>query len=215
MTASQFGPILAVLTYIEKHSSDKLTIQNLADVSGYSLFHFTRLFNQLMGLTPYDYLIRRRLSAAAEALLACGRRIIDIAQDVQFSSHESFSRAFSRLFGMPPSKWREQGIINPLYLMPPLGEAYLYVLNDVIDRKPTIVEMDRLSLVGWTLPVDPDEDVLARWGILEKTLQDDQAADRWLVRMMSSADDMPGLQFVGVQNGWESIYCAITCELFR
>ena len=115
------GPILAALTHIEAHLCDKLTIQDLADVSGYSLFHFTRLFNQFVGLTPYDYLIRRRLSDASEALLMSDKRIIDIAQDYQFGSHETFTRAFNRLFVMPPSQWREQGAINKNLLLPPLG----------------------------------------------------------------------------------------------
>ena len=83
---------------------------------GYSLFHFTRLFNQFTGLTPYDYLIRRRLSDASEALLMSDKRIIDIAQDYQFGSHETFTRAFNRLFAMPPSQWREQGAINKYLL---------------------------------------------------------------------------------------------------
>ena len=198
---SPFGPILTALTHIEEHQGEKLTVQNLADVSGYSLFHFTRLFNQLMGLPPYDYLIRRRLSVAAETLLACERRIIDIAQDSQFSSHEGFTRAFNRLFGMPPTEWRDQGRLNQHYLMPPLGEEYLFVLNEVIDRKPIVLMMDRLSLLGWTLPVSSDEDLAGRWDTLKKVIPDDQPAGRWIIRMVSAESEIPDLQFVGVRMG--------------
>ncbi len=196
---SNFGPILTALAHIEEHLCDRITIQDLADVSGYSLFHFTRLFNQYLGLTPYDYLIRRRLSDASEALLASDRRIIDIAQDYQFGSHETFTRAFNRMFEKPPSLWRERELPNKNLLLPPLGEEYLFVLNEVIDRKPTVIPLETLKLLGWTTPAESDETLTGLWGSLSRALPDDDLAQRWIIRMPSAEVGIPNLQFLGIE----------------
>ena len=196
---SQSSPILAALTFIEEHLYDELTIQDLADVSGYSIFHFTRLFNQYIGLTPYDYLIRRRLSDASEALLTSEKRIIDIAQDFQFGSHETFTRAFSRLFAISPSQWRERGLTNKNLLLPPLGEDYLFVLNEIIDRKPTVITLEALNLLGWTLPTKNESDMAVFWQSLSQALPDYDIAQRWIVQMPSGEAVVPNSQFLGIR----------------
>jgi AraC family transcriptional regulator len=196
----KFSPILAALAHIEAHLCDKLTMQDLADVSGYSLFHFTRLFNQYLGLTPYDYLIRRRLSDASEALLTSDKRIIDIAQDYQFGSHETFTRAFNRLFSMTPSQWREQGSHRQNLLLPPLGEDYLFVLNEIIDRKPTVITLESFRLLGWTLLEENDQNLTGLWQSLSRVIPDDDITHRWIVRVTSEKPGIPDLQFFGVNS---------------
>ena len=194
------GPILAALTHIEAHLCDKLTIQDLADVSGYSLFHFTRLFNQFVGLTPYDYLIRRRLSDASEALLMSDKRIIDIAQDYQFGSHEVFTRAFNRLFAMPPSQWREQGAINKYLLMPPLREEYLFVLNEVINRQPTVITQAPLRLLGWNLLRGDDDSLAVLWQSFSQAIPDYNPGQRWIIQSTVAKTELPDFQFLGIKS---------------
>lgn len=66
------------------------------------------------------YLRARRLSAAAEALATGGEDILTIALDVQYSSHEAFTRAFASYFGLLPSTVRTARSTQSLDLMEPL-----------------------------------------------------------------------------------------------
>ena len=94
----QLAAISRALDFIERHLKDKILVEDMADACGYSLFYFIRLFNQSIHLTPYDYLIRRRLAQAAQELLNGDRRVLDIALDYGFQSAEAFTRAFNRVF---------------------------------------------------------------------------------------------------------------------
>ncbi len=86
------------VTYIEDHLQDNINLADIAAYVAYSLFHFCRVFNQTVHHPPYDYLMRRRLTAAALQLLQTEQRVTDIAFAYQFGTPEGFSRAFQRMF---------------------------------------------------------------------------------------------------------------------
>lgn len=88
--------------YIEEHLTEPITLNMLAKVSGYSPWHCERVFKELTGRTPFDYIRGIRLSRAAIRLSEGKTRVIDIAFDFVFDSHEGFTRAFSRQFGITP-----------------------------------------------------------------------------------------------------------------
>ncbi len=94
-----------VLDYIEAHLEEKLTNGQLADIAGYSEYHFLQLFKAHTGETVMEYVCRRRLFRAIDEILA-GGRIIDVAFRYGFESHSAFSRAFKREFGLSPSLLR-------------------------------------------------------------------------------------------------------------
>ncbi len=106
--------IAASLGHIEKNLTSHCSVADMAEAANYSLFHFSRLFNKYVQLSPYDYLIRRRLSRAAEMLINSTVNIIDIALEFQFNTPEGFSRAFRRMFGINPSRYRSHGVYTPL-----------------------------------------------------------------------------------------------------
>ncbi len=101
--------ILQSVGYIEDHLHEPITVSDMADAAGYSVFHFIRSFNQVVRHTPYDYLMRRRLTRAAGDLVSSNRRIIDIAQDYCIGSQESFTRLFRRMFDQTPGQCRAAG----------------------------------------------------------------------------------------------------------
>ncbi len=117
--------IANAIEFIEAHLQEETSVAEMADAVCYSLFHFCRMFNAITQHTPYDYLMRRRLSNAAQVLLATDRKIIEIGFDYQFNSPETFARAFKRMFGMNPNEWRKRGAIPPRTLMPRLTLAHL------------------------------------------------------------------------------------------
>ncbi len=94
-----------ILDYIETHLEEKLTNGQLADMAGYSEYHFLHLFKVHTGETVMEYICRRRLFRAMDEILT-GSRIIDVAFRYGFESHSAFSRAFKREFGCSPSLLR-------------------------------------------------------------------------------------------------------------
>ncbi len=94
-----------ILNYIEEHLEEKLTSGQLADIAGYSEYHFLQLFKAHTGETVMEYVCRRRLFQAMDEI-ASGSRIIDVAFRYGFESHSAFSRAFKREFGFSPSLLR-------------------------------------------------------------------------------------------------------------
>ena len=103
--------------YIEHHIHQPITLRMLAEAAGYSPWHSARIFKELTGKTPFDYIRTLRLSRAAEHLRDRDVKIIDVAFDFVFDSHEGFTRAFSKQFGMIPRRYRRD--TPPLKLFMP------------------------------------------------------------------------------------------------
>lgn len=99
------------LHYIEEHLSEELALEDIAFQAHSSLFWFHRVFASLLGDSLGEYLRKRRLNRAAEELVTSKQRIIEIAFKYGFSSHEAFTRAFSRYFGITPSQYRKSGLV--------------------------------------------------------------------------------------------------------
>ncbi len=146
------------VAFIESHLQDKINIADIASAVSYSLYHFCRVFNQTVHHPPYDYLIRRRLSAAAQQLEDSNWQITDIGFAYQFNSPESFSRAFRRMFGELPTQWRKQGIRDPRILMQPLTRDHLTQRNLPKFQHPTMQKIDALTVVGLMTIMQGDGD---------------------------------------------------------
>ena len=103
--------------YIHDHLHERITAADVARAAGYSQFHASRLFKAETGLSPFEYIRRERLTASARALRKGKRKVIDVALDFVFDSHEGFTRAFSNGFGISPKKYasfpRPEGWLIP------------------------------------------------------------------------------------------------------
>ena len=91
-----------ILSYIEKHLKEDLTLEQIAAAAGYSRYHFSRKFREMQGVPVMKYVLRRRLAGASEEILR-GRSILETALDYGFASHSSFSAIFRREMGYHPS----------------------------------------------------------------------------------------------------------------
>lgn len=94
------------LEYIEKNLDGKINLDDLARKVYLSKYHYHRLFHKIAGESVARYITRRRMERAAEELVQTGQPIIDIALKYQYASQESFSRAFMRIYGLTPGKYR-------------------------------------------------------------------------------------------------------------
>jgi AraC family transcriptional regulator len=167
--SEQLQAIRTALQYIEDHLHDEIAVADIAAATGYSLYHFIRTFNQAVHHTPYDYLMRRRLSEAARALLDSNDRIIDIALDFQFNNHETFSRAFKRMFDTQPTQWREVGRIPRRSLIPALTMAHLKHISKESFLQPVLVDRDETHLIG--LMIQGRENIPHLWASLRQALE--------------------------------------------
>jgi len=91
--------------YIDAHLQDPITAKDVADAAGYSQYHAARIFKEETGLSPFEYIRRKRLTGSAHALRQGGHSVLDIALDFVFDSHEGFTRAFANGFGISPKKY--------------------------------------------------------------------------------------------------------------
>jgi AraC family transcriptional regulator len=169
--------IAQAVDFIEENLQEAIGVAEMADAVGYSLYHFCRMFNQVTHHTPYDYLMRRRLAEAAQRLLQGNERIIDVAFAYRFNSHETFSRAFRRVFGMQPSQLREQGRIDRPGPMPRLTLAHLQQINKGTYLKPTCVETDAFQVAGLMTLIREGQAVVPElWSLLAEELERDASA---------------------------------------
>lgn len=91
--------------FIEENLNAPITLYMLSRAAGYSPWHSSRIFKELTGKTPFEYIRQLRLSKAAEMLRNEKSKVIDVAFDFVFDSHEGFTRAFSKQFGITPYKY--------------------------------------------------------------------------------------------------------------
>lgn len=96
-----------VQLYLQDHLNEPITLNTLAKVSGYSPYHCAHLFKTYLGMGPLTYLRKLRLTEASRRIRDHEEPILTIAFDFQFDSHEGFTRAFSKQFGISPSAYRQ------------------------------------------------------------------------------------------------------------
>lgn len=111
------------LDYIEEHLTEPLDFEELSKRAYASRYHFQRLFGILCGVTPGEYVRRRRLSRAALDLQE-GEKALDVALKYGYETGESFSRAFLKFHGIPPAQAKKGAPIkNFPRLDPNVGAA--------------------------------------------------------------------------------------------
>ena len=92
---------------IKNHNDEALTLNALSKNLGYSMFHTTRKFKEISGMQLRNYLRKRKLAFALKEVRDSKKTILDIAFDYGFSSNEAFTRAFKKVYGITPSKYRK------------------------------------------------------------------------------------------------------------
>jgi len=98
--------MLRVLVYIQQHLDDDLSLEVLAEVAGFSPYHFHRIFRGMLGESVGEHLRRLRLERAASQLKRSDRPITEIALEAGYGAHEAFTRAFKAMANISPSEFR-------------------------------------------------------------------------------------------------------------
>ena len=94
---------------IEANLDTDLSLESLAQESGYSRAHFLRMFRNSTGFTPHQYVLELRLRRAQDCLRQKGSSIIDVAVSCGFSSQSHMTTLFRRRLEMTPAEFRRNG----------------------------------------------------------------------------------------------------------
>ncbi|WP_346797768.1 helix-turn-helix domain-containing protein [Halomonas sp. Bachu 37] len=105
--------------YIHQHLAEELRVADLARLACLSEAHFTSCFRAQTGLSPWQYVKRKRLDAARQLLLNSRTPLADIALQTGFANQSSLSHAFRRSYGLSPRQLRREAQAHPL------GEAVI------------------------------------------------------------------------------------------
>lgn len=96
---------MSVCGYINDHYSEDLTLESVADVAGFSKFHFSRLFKKFSNITFYDYLCRKRIMEAEKLLLNPNNTVTEVAMATGFNSISTFNRVFKSIKKCSPTEY--------------------------------------------------------------------------------------------------------------
>jgi len=117
-----YGALMqASADYIETHLKDELSVDTLARQVGFSPYHFFRLFTLFFDMPVMEYVRRRRLAHAA-AELSQGRKILEVAIDYGFETHNGFNKAFKKTYGYAPAEYRTRVSAHRPLRPNPLGQ---------------------------------------------------------------------------------------------
>ena len=96
--------IKSSLDYIEKNLKTEIKTAELANMTGYFVTHYYRLFNKVTGLSVANYISKRRINHALFEILA-GRKVIDAVLEYGFDTYAGFYKAFVKMYGCSPMKY--------------------------------------------------------------------------------------------------------------
>jgi AraC-like DNA-binding protein len=108
--------------------ADSVSVSDAANIAAISHFHFQRMFKSAFGMSPMQFLQRRRLEVARDLLQETDEDVTSICLSVGFESLGSFSALFKRQFGLPPSRYRtivssRRGPVEMMSILQPVSSS--------------------------------------------------------------------------------------------
>ena len=154
----QTAAVQRMQDYIEAHLEADITLTQLSAVSLFSPWHSYRLFKELLGVTPAEYIRRLRLSRSAMRLKEGQCLVTEAAFDCGFGSVDGYTRAFYREFGCRPGEYLKDPV--PIALFIPYGVKFRELRKDVLD-----MEMKNRQSVFIQVIRKPERKVIIKRGI--------------------------------------------------
>jgi AraC family transcriptional regulator len=146
LTPSPADPLETVLTHVERHLFEPLSVGGLAEIAGLSPFHFSRMFTARAGESVMAHIRRQRMLRAAArlgdnpgaAVDIDAPTLIDLAFDCGFESQEAFTRAFKQVFGVTPGRFRRDPAREQ-------SAAREYAMRQTATAKPNVTLLDGVT----------------------------------------------------------------------
>jgi AraC-like DNA-binding protein len=144
--------VLRMQDYIMAHYHEEISLEALAKSALYSPWHSLRAFTELVGKTPFEYIRAVRLSEAAKKIRDSNKSILDIALESAFGTHEGFTKAFTKQFGITPRNYRKNAPPVQYFSYYPITHSYNQVkkgndtmLNSVVFTQ--VIERPKRKLI--------------------------------------------------------------------
>ncbi len=102
----EISGITAAAAYLDEHYMEEQPLKSAIELSNYSRRHFCRLFTEVYGFSPQDYLFEIRMRRGADLLRSTGMSVAETAAKCGFSDSGYFTRVFKKRFGVLPSRYR-------------------------------------------------------------------------------------------------------------
>lgn len=123
--------IQKALDHIEGNLCEELVTEELAEAAALSPFYFQRLFTRLVRKPVQEYIKLRRLARASEELKSREARIVDVAMDCGFGSHQTFTKSFKEAYGLTPEQYRSDPVVLVQFGKPNLMLQYVVAAEGV------------------------------------------------------------------------------------
>ena len=137
------------LEYVENHIDEEIDVKEIAKRVHSSYHHFVRTFYILSGITLAEYIRKRRLTLAATDLVGGNQKIIDIAYKYQYSTPESFSKAFKEFHGISPRDARNfKGVLKSFSKL-----SFRLDIGGNNEMNYKMVHKDELNFSGYVIDV--------------------------------------------------------------
>ena len=148
--------IQKAIDFIEERLFEPIRLIDVADEAFCSLYHFHRQFQGMTGYSLKEYIRRRRLAEASEALRNTQISILELALQCQYESQEAFSRAFKKEFGRNPGNFRARRASFRSFL--PLDVINNRMKGDLemADVKPKILTKEAFLVIGPAIRVSTE-----------------------------------------------------------
>lgn len=101
-------PIMPAIQYIYKHYMEDVKVLDLAKECHFSESYFRKVFTEMKGITPVDYLNSIRIREACKMLMNTNKSVRVVGEKCGYNSMTTFERNFKKRIGMLPSQWREE-----------------------------------------------------------------------------------------------------------
>lgn len=98
--------LTSMMTYIEEHLTDRITLQAVADAAGLSRNYACKVFKDELGISMNEFIVRERIAEATRLLADNSLQISEIAEDLQFCSQSYFTQCFRKMTGKTPNEYR-------------------------------------------------------------------------------------------------------------
>lgn len=152
------------IDYIESNLKHNVSLEQISKAAGYSIPHFYRVFYAIVGCPVKEYIRKRKLSNALYDIVTSKRSIIDIAFEHGFESHETFTRSFKLVYGVPPSSFRKLNVEPVLFEKISLLSMNSNAKEPIL--KPEIICKDERLLLGIARHINQDDNI--KFGLLQK-----------------------------------------------
>ena len=106
-SSEQISKLKNVLSFMHKNIDRRITLDELAQTAGMSPKYFCRVFKELTGKTPVEYLNYYRIESACEMLTLTDETVTEIAMNCGFNDMSYFSKTFAKYKGVSPNKFRK------------------------------------------------------------------------------------------------------------